>query len=415
MAGVVVFNGVGGILSDSIGRRKTILIFSLIHVLFSFLTSISQTYLMFVGVRFFVGGCIHSVWAATFIIAMETVSEPMRTSTGAVFSLGWNVGSLIMTLLAYLLRSWWKLQLAFAFFSLLLSSYYFLVPESPRWLLENGRSSEAKAVLLRIAQVNSTNIDETQFHAHFEELERRILNQTEKSDNENNKKNSKLNEVFGLFSNVLTNKEYLFRLILMIPPWLAVGCSAYGIHFSAKFVNFDIFTVAVIKEAAVFAIILLIVPFFKRGKRVPSVLSIYIVSGSLALIFYFIPSGQVVLQVLVFVLCQGFMVGVFMMIGTYTQDVFSTDIRGTTFNFLDCVSKLGTVFAPFIVDIGGEKDHGLPPAIFGCMMILSSLTLLFTPETKGLPLTQSYKDMKLNSFTKTSILGKLYHKFLKKS
>ena len=57
---VVVINGLGGVLSDSIGRRKTILLFSAIHVLFSFLTSISQTYLMFVGVRFFVGGCIHS-------------------------------------------------------------------------------------------------------------------------------------------------------------------------------------------------------------------------------------------------------------------------------------------------------------------------------------------------------------------
>ena len=77
-----------------------------------------------------------------------------------------------------------------------------------------------------------------------------------------------------------------------------------------------------------------------QGKRVPSVLSIYLVSGSLALIFYFIPSGQVALQVTVFVLCQGFMVGVFYMIGTYTQDVFSTDIRGTTFNFLDCMSKV---------------------------------------------------------------------------
>ena len=42
---------------------------------------------------------------------------------------------------------------------------------------------------------------------------------------------------------------------------LAVGCSAYGIHFSAKFVNFDIFTVVAIKEAAVFVIILMIIPF----------------------------------------------------------------------------------------------------------------------------------------------------------
>ena len=83
-----MINGLGGVLSDSIGRRNTILLFSIIHVLFSFLTSISQTYLMYIGVRFFVGGCIHTVWAALFIIAIETVCEPMRTSTGAVFSLG---------------------------------------------------------------------------------------------------------------------------------------------------------------------------------------------------------------------------------------------------------------------------------------------------------------------------------------
>ena len=79
-----------------------------------------------------------------------------------------------------------------------------------------------------------------------------------------------------------------------------------------------------------------------QGKRVPSVLSIYLVSGSLALLLYFIPSGQVAIQVTVFVLCQGFLVGVFYMIGTYTQDVFSTDIRGTTFNLLDCMSKVIT-------------------------------------------------------------------------
>ena len=124
-----------------------------------------------------------------------------------------------MTFLAYLLRSWWKLQLAFSTFSLLLSLYYFFVPESPRWLLENGRIREAKGVLLNIAKVNKTDIEETQFHAHFEELERRLSKQTELDSNENNKSTSKLKEVRDLFSNVLTNREYLFRLVLMIVPW----------------------------------------------------------------------------------------------------------------------------------------------------------------------------------------------------
>ena len=72
----------------------------------------------------------------------------------------------------------------------------------------------------------------------------------------------------------------------------------------------------------------------------PSVLTIYFISGVLALLFFVIPSDQTAAQIMIFVLCQGFMVGVFYMIGTYTQDVFSTDIRGTTFNFLDCVSKV---------------------------------------------------------------------------
>ena len=69
-------------------------------------------------------------------------------------------------------------------------------------------------------------------------------------------------------------------------------------------------------------------------------LTIYFISGLLALLFFVIPPEQTAAQIMIFVLCQGFMVGVFYMIGTYTQDVFSTDIRGTTFNFLDCVSKV---------------------------------------------------------------------------
>ena len=81
----------------------------------------------------------------------------------------------------------------------------------------------------------------------------------------------------------------------------------------------------------------------------PSVLSIYLVSGSLGLLFYLIPSDEVAVQVIVVVLCQGFMVGGFYMIITYAQDVFSTDIRGTTFNFLDCMSKVSKIMSLFLL------------------------------------------------------------------
>ena len=102
--------------------------------------------------------------------------------------IGWNSGSLVMTSLAYWLRSWWKLQILFAVLSLPLMLFYFLVPESPRWLFGKGRSKEAKTILLKIAQVNKTDISLTNFHEHFDELEHRMMKKMEHKNNSISKK-----------------------------------------------------------------------------------------------------------------------------------------------------------------------------------------------------------------------------------
>lgn len=56
----------------------------------------------------------------------------------SVLSLGWNIGCILMVLLAYLIRDWSYLQLSFAVASVSLASIYILIPESPRWLLKRG-------------------------------------------------------------------------------------------------------------------------------------------------------------------------------------------------------------------------------------------------------------------------------------
>ena len=84
----MIINTIGGMLSDSIGRRKTILIFSALHIFFSFLTSASQSYVMYLAARFFVGGCIHTVWASMFVATIEVVCEPMRNTSAAIFNVG---------------------------------------------------------------------------------------------------------------------------------------------------------------------------------------------------------------------------------------------------------------------------------------------------------------------------------------
>ena len=157
-----------------------------------------------------------------------------------------------MTLLAFWLRSWWKLQISFAILSIPLLSFYFLVPESPRWLFGKGRTKEAKSILLKIAEVNKTDISKTSFQEHFDELENRIFQEMENKSTQSAKRcglsyrilcivkyfiscnedvlstiypcpcqifRSLLEDFVGIISGVLTNKEYLLRLFLMLPPW----------------------------------------------------------------------------------------------------------------------------------------------------------------------------------------------------
>ena len=103
-----------GLISDHFGRKTIIIWMSLVHIVASFLTSFSKTYSMFVGFRFFVGGSIHAVWSAYFVLMIELIPASNRSFCGGFMNFSWNFGSLLMTLCAYFLRSWNTLQLTFA-------------------------------------------------------------------------------------------------------------------------------------------------------------------------------------------------------------------------------------------------------------------------------------------------------------
>ena len=69
---------------------------------------------------------------------------------------------------------------------------------------------------------------------------------------------------------------------------------------------------------------------------------------------------------------------------------------GRSFYEMICMSQLqiGTIIAPFIVDLAGDVNPNFPPAIFGAMMIASSFVFLFLPESRGQTLVQTVDELK---------------------
>ena len=55
--------------------------------------------------------------------------------------------------MAYWFKDWHKIQWMLALYVMPFFVYYWLVPESPRWLLSQGKVDEARRVLLKITRV----------------------------------------------------------------------------------------------------------------------------------------------------------------------------------------------------------------------------------------------------------------------
>merc|ERR1712123_132247 len=89
---------------------------------------------------------------------LEFVGGKWNTIIGGGVEYIWVFGWLSLGGLAYVLRDWRDLMLYSSIPSILSFVLYWLVPESPRWLLSMGRIEEAEAIVKSGAEFNKTTL-----------------------------------------------------------------------------------------------------------------------------------------------------------------------------------------------------------------------------------------------------------------
>lgn len=104
-----------------------------------------------------------ALFMVTFVICVEYVGVKYTMLTGIVIEIPFALGELILGLEAYLIRDWVTLQLVAHLPILALLGLYFLVPESPRWLIAVGRTEEAKVIIQKGAEINGRTLPDSIF------------------------------------------------------------------------------------------------------------------------------------------------------------------------------------------------------------------------------------------------------------
>ena len=144
-----------GDLSDRLGRKKIYVVNLLLFVVFAVLSAFARNIPDLVVARFLVGVGVGADLPASVSYLSEIAPAHQRGKMmGSLPNLMWLVGALVSVLVAVALipvgpSAWrWMFGLAAVPAVIILTIRQFL-PESPRWLINHGRSDEARVVCER--------------------------------------------------------------------------------------------------------------------------------------------------------------------------------------------------------------------------------------------------------------------------
>ncbi|XP_069698843.1 facilitated trehalose transporter Tret1-like [Periplaneta americana] len=144
--GMPLGNIIGGSLTDRLGRRMTLRLSQLSYILGWILLATAQSHQMVIAARFILGIARGMIVDTVFILMDEHSDARLRGILSLHMSLTYVIGILIITGLGTVLE--WRISTVVAtFFSIAGFLATWVVPESPIWLVRNGKTHMASCVL----------------------------------------------------------------------------------------------------------------------------------------------------------------------------------------------------------------------------------------------------------------------------
>lgn len=387
--GTVVGAMFGGIPTNALGRKNTLLIIGILYFVSAMGSALVDGPYIFAAFRF-IGGL--GVGAST-IAAPAYVSEiaPSKDRGRLVGLYQFNIvlGILIAFLSNYFLRNTgtepWRWMLGVeAIPALIYILFVFTIPESPRWLISKGKIEKAKKTLAYI----NPNIDVADKIAE-------IQHQSE-------------NEVKG--ENIFM-KKYRFPLILafLIAFFNQLsGINAFLYYAPRIFEEAGLGASTALLSSIGIGLVNLIFTLLgvflidRLGrKKLMYMGSIgYIISLSLVAAAFFLNWGGYYVPIFLFIFIASHAIGQGAVIWVFIAEIFPNHIRasgqafGTSTHWL--LAAIIPSLIPFLFSTIGA---GTVFAFFAFMMVLQLLFVIFLmPETKGKSLEELSEELALNKF-----------------
>ncbi|XP_060801369.1 organic cation transporter protein-like, partial [Amyelois transitella] len=351
-----------GMASDRFGRKGPLIVAIIIQTTTGILAAYISDIWTFVFTRFVLGSSIGGTMVIGFVICMEFVGTEYRDVMSALYQIPFNMGHLLLPVFSYYFRNFRDFQLAISLPTVILLSYFFLVPETPRWLIATGKTEESVVILERIAKINGLPTENI----------RSDMNAIAWADKPETGKGNLLD----LFRTPNIRKNNL----VMAFNWLTCSYCFYGVSQYVSQLSGNIFLNVAVSALMALLGSLVSIPLMRIFGRKPIVVVSHFMCAVCLIMLAFMPEGGCSLFFASTGVVTSFIV--LLVVYLYCTELFPTVVRSAALGFSSMTARVGSMVAPFVIDMG-QTAVWLPPILFAILPLICGFVTFLLPETKG--------------------------------
>ncbi|XP_022621679.1 solute carrier family 22 member 2-like [Seriola dumerili] len=382
-----------GYLADRFGRKISFLMSFILNAISGFALAVAPNYISLLVFRTIFGFGVKGGWMTSYMLLTEIVGVEYRRTVGILYQMFFSVGVLILPLLAYFITDWRWLQVTITAPYILFLSYYWLIPESPRWLISQNNSSRAMEITESMAKENKKKLTR-----NLETL----------TDEEGDSPSASLLDL------IRTPNMRKHTFILMF-NWFTSGVVYQGLIMRVGIAGGDVYIDFLISGLVEFPAAFLILFTIERiGRRLPFA-SANIVAGASCLVTAVIPDSMFWFKTVVACIGRLGITMAFEMVVFVNTELYPTFVRNLGVSVCSTLCDVGGIVAPFLLYRLAVIWLELPLIIFGVVALIAGGLVLLLPETRGVPLPETIDDIEFPNRKKENPLENQQMKKLLKS
>ena len=331
------------------GRRPILIITLLLGGTAGLIKSFSTSYLMFAVMEFVTSLLSSGTYMTAFIMSIEMSGPNNRVFGGSLISGFYSASQVLAGILAMYIHNFRTLLQVMFSPIIILFFYAWMIPESMRWLISNGKLAEARKIILKAAKTNNVTLSDTTLQSLYEnnplmpysELTKLKENGIQPECNGT----PRVRESYSL-TIAMKSRVMISRLINCLFCWFTNSLIYFGMNVNSvelagnKYLNYILVNLVEL-PTVMFANQLM-----NRFGRKFTLITSMIVSGVACVSSELVPQDAAVARLILFIIGKCGVTVSFTILYFYTSELFPTCLRHSFLNACSTSGSLGSIIAP---------------------------------------------------------------------